>query len=33
MHAELSLQQVSAGNDKILRGKEKDIARRMKENA
>lgn len=33
MHVELSLQQVANSNDKILRGKEKDITRRMKENS
>ena len=33
MHVEMSLQQVSVSNDKILRGKEKDISRRMKENS
>ena len=33
MHVEQSLNQVSSGNDKILRGKQKDITRRMRQNA
>lgn len=33
MHVEMSLQQVANSNDKILRGKEKDITRRMEENS
>lgn len=33
MHVEQSLNQVSSGNDKILRGKQKDITRRMRQNS
>lgn len=33
IHVEQSLLQVSTGNDKILKGKEKDVVRKMKENS
>lgn len=33
IHVEQSLIQVSTGNEKILKGKEKDVIRKMKENS
>ncbi len=33
IHVEQSLIHVSTGNDKILKGKEKDVVRKMKENS
>ena len=33
IHVEQSLLQVSTGNDKILKGKEKDVVRKMIENS
>lgn len=33
IHVEQSLQQVATGNEKILKGKEKEVFRKMKENA
>lgn len=33
MHVEQSLMHVSAGNDKIIKGKEKEVVRKMKENS
>lgn len=33
IHVEQSLMQVSSGNDKLIKGKEKDVIRKMKENS
>ena len=33
IHVEQSLQQVATGNEKMLKGKEKEVVRKMKENA
>ena len=33
IHVEQSLQQVATGNEKVLKGKEKEVFRKMKENA
>ena len=33
MHVEESLAQVHAGNEKVMKGKEKELTRKMKENS